>query len=1625
MLSKNNQAKLQKLSQDQTVKYKLRKKGKQWFNLTLTTTALGIGFFALSTTTIHADVNPNQVVQQTQTNSNPANSDEQHNEHATSEVNHDQVTTQHQTTDQADIADVHTGSSDDTNKQAITKDNQKTASNSDDKQSENTISHDSKENAHQIDKQNPNKTSANNNPSHEQSDVVDTNGKQDNSSDDDSKVIDPNKSNDQSPEEQDNNNSTQPQPSVDDKSKNTAKDEMTTQQSTDKNKDMQDSQSPSDNVSHSDNKKQDLDNQRLVNGQAPNGQVKDTDANHQPITKDDLAKASKDNNISLLENKLSDQFAGGNHLKLAQMKLAAANNDSNDIPAPDRNGNYNWNSDQFAAAKAKNAVHSGMWGTAQWFIDKNNNLFISNGSLNNIKNTNSSPAKVQYNDPNNFGSDQQFQFYFTDDKMLPLGYQYAPAGDMLPSYTNGELNARKIKDLARSMNITYPTYDLDVYISNEAVTANTDVWENNAQGLASSVINEMGNNNNINLNTVNFTSSISMPKDASNIFSKMVASHKYGNNEFSHNRYKVRFQYSGLDLGQGYLDGTSSSLYANNVDKTTNMGIRKITGYGNMNTSQTENMHNLFGGQAVDPDTSNWDFSSAKDLSNMEAGTHATNLDLSNKDLSKVTDFSNMANTPTLRNANLNNDTISDSANKANMLNGSVQEVSFNSKDTHLDNLGLSFNNWVNADNLGAKPITTSDLTNGTAHSGTWVVPNSAEYYQILNDASESDQDKILDTQTPQIANNNQSAAQTIQKQVDKTKSLLDNTDAQGILNKAYDNTSGILSNNQKALDAFKNALSDYQQNKSIKTRKALTDARNKLISSNQNLSDQINTQMQANSDAIIRQKLANISEKANEIADENLNTQNELNDQLSDIKEVVKDNNILNTLNNVASGVNEIVSNVKKDEVNLNNSKNNDEINRALNQLNQDNARLKYAANIQSKINSSAFIQQEVVDANNHAEMVKKQYINYKDKVTNPDIKDKFNQAIDEFNDLESKLNVSHNGLISILTNMNVLSGNEINTNSIDDLGNNINNAKNQLSDSINNLNNSSDKNSTAFIDFVQKQATYDLQNTVNQAKAAQQNADNSKEQQDMAALVAKDQAQLQDQINADNSKMNAQQKAAVEDKANALAQKTAEDTQKLNQMIEQTKSDDAKKEQQDLDNKDKEDQSKLEKAVADATDAQRRADDTKEQQDMAAQVAKDKAELQNQIDTDNSKMDAQQKAAADDKANALAQKTAEDTQKLNQMIEQTKSDDAKKEQQDMADKDAKHQQELQDAVAQAKLAQQKADSSQEQQDMADQIQKDTDQLNTKLKEQADADNSILNSQKAADQQAAIDKVKQLLIDDTNKLNKIIEQTKSDDAKKEQQDMADKDKSDAQKQQDAVDKAKQDQQQQDDIKEQQDLANQVAQQKDAISKATQAQKAADSSKEQQDLVQQIAKDKSDLQNQMNEDNNKLNDKGKENEQLKNELTQKTQQLNDLTYKLNKMIGQSNQQSSSNNQPIANGYNNDSLNVQSYSIPSDNRYDDLKADQANKLKQDVINARHLKTYIQPNEVTEDNNTVTLSKDIYVHTGKDFYHDQKLRKIKAGQQIKVLRVIKYKGITRFELADHTYITTNRSFVQLSK
>ncbi|TPR13742.1 BspA family leucine-rich repeat surface protein [Apilactobacillus timberlakei] len=701
MLGKNNQAKLQKLSQDQTVKYKLRKKGKQWFNRTITTTALGIGFFALSTTTIHADVNP---VVQSQTNSSPANSDEKHNEHATSEVNHDQVTTQPQTTDQAGTADVHTGSSDDANKQATTKDNLV----SDDKQSENTISHDSKENAQQIDKQNPNKTSANNNPSHEQADVVASDTNQVNSSSDDGKVIEHNKSNNQSQEERSNNDAAQPQPSNDDKDKVAAKDELTIQQSADASKDMQASQSsPSDKTSHSDNKeikvnddkKQDLDNQKLVNGQAPNGQAKDTDANHQPMTKDDLAKANKDNNVSLLENKLSDQFAGGNHLKLAQMKLAAANNDSNDIPAPDKNGNYNWNNDQFAAAKAKNAVHSGMWGTAQWFIDKNNNLFIGNGELSN--DSYSSASNINYSlspsgDYQRIGTYEGSSDGVGNESESYLGKYITSDHSRISndslfdhySYDNNRFtDLDKANETGNATNNTIHNSDLP-YVSpyEEGIgiyTRKDNVYstknDTSANGLAASIAKYVGRDN-ITLNSVNFTSSVNLPKDVSNLFSSHLGNN-YSSNYSGYYNYQTR-----NSIGVAGITRTDNS-YMNDyhyysVDSTTNMGIRKITGYGNMNTSQTENMHNLFGGQAVDPDTSNWDFSSAKDLSNMEAGTHATNLDLSNKDLSKVTDFSNMANTPTLRNANLNNDTISDSANKANMLNGSVQEVSFNSKDT-------------------------------------------------------------------------------------------------------------------------------------------------------------------------------------------------------------------------------------------------------------------------------------------------------------------------------------------------------------------------------------------------------------------------------------------------------------------------------------------------------------------------------------------------------------------------------------------------------------------------------------------------------------------------------------------------------------------------------------------------------------------------------------------------------------------------------------------------------------------------------------------------------------------------------------------------------------------------------
>ncbi|TPR13006.1 BspA family leucine-rich repeat surface protein [Apilactobacillus timberlakei] len=655
MLGKNNQAKLQKLSQDQTVKYKLRKKGKQWFNRTITTTALGIGFFALSTTTIHADVNPNQVVQQNQNNSNPANSDEQHN---------DQVTTQHQTTDQADTTDVHTGSSDDANTQAITKDNPKAASNSDDKQTTDTMRHDSKENAHQIDKQNPNKTSANNNPSHEQSDVVASDTNQVNSSSDDDKVIEHNKSNDNGQNQDEHK----------------------------QNKDKQAIPSPSDNASHEEpTANDDKQQNNKQDDQTKNDQAKDTDANHQPMTKDDLAKANKDNNVSLLENKLSDQFAGGNHLKLAQMKLAAANNDSNDIPAPDKNGNYNWNNDQFTAAKAKNAVHSGMWGTAQWFIDKDNNLFVGNGEIsNNHEDYNTSP-NYTYSTTTSTKDYYQYNGNYSN----PEGYFYTNPNSMrgptLDDDLGGQVSSSDIGSYVQyKYNENTPgTFKVEVQKVNHYVKGNRTDYSN--QGLADAIHSSIGNDR-LNISSVNFTSPTNLPKDSSNLFNKSVSTNQTSDEILTSTDTNIYL--IGLPGGMGsFLNDNYKTLYSGNSSavpvnsdyyntNTNSMSIQKITGLNNVNTGQTENMHNLFGGQPVNPDTSSWDFSNATDLSSMEAGTNATHLDLSKNDLSKVTDFSNMANTPTLRTANLNNDTISDSANKANMLNSNVQEVSFNSKDT-------------------------------------------------------------------------------------------------------------------------------------------------------------------------------------------------------------------------------------------------------------------------------------------------------------------------------------------------------------------------------------------------------------------------------------------------------------------------------------------------------------------------------------------------------------------------------------------------------------------------------------------------------------------------------------------------------------------------------------------------------------------------------------------------------------------------------------------------------------------------------------------------------------------------------------------------------------------------------
>ena len=57
--------------------------------------------------------------------------------------------------------------------------------------------------------------------------------------------------------------------------------------------------------------------------------------------------------------------------------------------------------------------------------------------------------------------------------------------------------------------------------------------------------------------------------------------------------------------------------------------------------------------------------------------------------------------------------------------------------------------------------------------------------------------------------------------------------------------------------------------------------------------------------------------------------------------------------------------------------------------------------------------------------------------------------------------------------------------------------------------------------------------------------------------------------------------------------------------------------------------------------------------------------------------------------------------------------------------------------------------------------------------------------------------------------------------------------------------------------------------------------------------------------------------------------------------------------------------------------------------------------------------------------VWIHEGSHFSVHNRIRRIKRGQIIKIRRVVKYKGLTRLYFNDHQYITSNKTYVKMTR
>lgn len=84
-------------------------------------------------------------------------------------------------------------------------------------------------------------------------------------------------------------------------------------------------------------------------------------------------------------------------------------------------------------------------------------------------------------------------------------------------------------------------------------------------------------------------------------------------------------------------------------------------------------------------------------------------------------------------------------------------------------------------------------------------------------------------------------------------------------------------------------------------------------------------------------------------------------------------------------------------------------------------------------------------------------------------------------------------------------------------------------------------------------------------------------------------------------------------------------------------------------------------------------------------------------------------------------------------------------------------------------------------------------------------------------------------------------------------------------------------------------------------------------------------------------------------------------------------------------------------------------------------------------YVDPNNYdngyyaqTENNNQsdyrIIKTSGAWIHDSKHFTKHNRIQKLKRGQKVKVVKVVKTGGITRLYIGNGQYITSNKTFVQ---